>query len=55
MPVESVKFILTDNKQWFQIQNEKGEKGWFSVGSDYKIANSAEDMSSVFKGLTVGE
>ena len=55
MPGENVKFILTDNKQWFQVQNEKGEKGWFSVGSDYKMASTSEYMSSVFKGLTIGE
>ncbi|MFA5032122.1 MAG: hypothetical protein WC614_03800 [bacterium] len=45
------RIAITDNKEWFKIEDGQGNSGWFRVERYSTVKNVKKHSSSVFKGL----
>lgn len=52
---DRVVIVLTDNKQWFAVEDNKKRRGWFAIEGKYSVASSGESLMDVFDGFYVGE
>lgn len=50
-PWEDVKITRCDNKQWCEVENSKGEIGWFAVERFDMIRGTGLSASEFFNGL----
>lgn len=54
-PWEDVRLTLCDNKQWCEVENAKGEKGWFAVEQFDVIKGTGLSASVYFDGLSYAD
>lgn len=54
-PDEEVTLTACDNKEWCEVKNAKGIKGWFAVDDYYTMRGTDFNASDYFEGLSFAD
>jgi len=50
-PGDQIKILMSDNREWFLVEDSRGIKGWFAVDGYDEIRGLGKPADEVFEGL----